>query len=186
MPLVGCHSSRSNDLSVHARTDSAGYVRRLQESSEEEEDKKSHAAIFEVKFGKKKKAEASITDSRERTTDTLFSDLESVALAIEGSDLDTLEDNYFVPTAKFIQDTNREATGDQIRPSKTTVLCMPSPPRAGNEVTFCVFDSFSKQYFNKCTTSRSMSLLEMPMRQHTSISLSRSTKICSILQLPSC
>ena len=55
--------------------------------------KKSHAAIFEVKFGKKKKAEASITNSRERTADTLFSDLESVALAIEGSDLNTLEDN---------------------------------------------------------------------------------------------
>ena len=31
---------------------------------------------------------------------------------------------------------------------------------------FCVFDSFSKQYFSKYTTSRSMSLLEMPMR-HT-------------------
>ena len=31
-----------------------------------------------------------------------------------------------------------------------------------------VFDSFfSKQYFSNCTTSSSMSLLEMPMRQHT-------------------
>ena len=29
-----------------------------------------------------------------------------------------------------------EATGDQIRSSKTTVLCVHSPPRAGNEVTF--------------------------------------------------
>ena len=43
--------------------------------------KNSHAAIFEVKFGKK--AEGSIIDSRERTADTLFSDLESIAFAIK-------------------------------------------------------------------------------------------------------
>ena len=50
----------------------------------------SHAAIFEVKFGKK--GEGAITDSRERK-------------AIEGSDLNTTED-HFVPTAKcIIQDT---------------------------------------------------------------------------------
>ena len=64
-----CHSSRSNDLSVHARNDSTGYVRLLWESSEDD-DKNTHAAIFEVKFGKK--AEEAITDSRERTGDTLF------------------------------------------------------------------------------------------------------------------
>ena len=56
--------------SVHARIDSTGYVRLLLESSEED-DKISHAAIFEVKFGKK--AEGAITDSRERKADTLFS-----------------------------------------------------------------------------------------------------------------
>ena len=43
--------------------------------------KGSHAAIFEVKFGQR--SEESSTDSRERTADTLFSDLESVALVIE-------------------------------------------------------------------------------------------------------
>ena len=37
----------------------------------------------------------------------------------------------------------------------------------------CVFDSFSKQYFSKYTTSRSMSLLEMPMRQHRNTSILR-------------
>ena len=90
---MGCHSSRSNDLSVHARIVSRGYVRLLWESSEEED----------KKFGKK--AEGVITDSRERTADTLFNDLECVALAIEGSDLNTTE-NSFVPTAKcIIQDT---------------------------------------------------------------------------------
>ena len=62
MALVGCHSSRSKDLSVYARIDSTGYVRFLWESSEED-DTKSHAAIFEVKFGEK--GEGVITDSRE-------------------------------------------------------------------------------------------------------------------------
>ena len=51
-----------------------------------------------------KKAEEATTDSRERTADTLFTDLESLALAFEGSDLNTIEDN-FVPTAKCIEDT---------------------------------------------------------------------------------
>ena len=67
--LVGCHSSRGNYLSVHARIDTTGYVRLLWESSEEE-DTNSHAANFQVKFGNK--AEGAITDSRERTADTLF------------------------------------------------------------------------------------------------------------------
>ena len=67
--LVGCHSSISKDLSVHVRICSTGwYVRLLWESSEGN-DKNAHAAIFEVKFGKMAEA---ITDSRERTADTLF------------------------------------------------------------------------------------------------------------------
>ena len=47
MVLVECHSSRSNDLSVHARFDSSRHVRLLWES---DDDKKGRAAIFEVKF----------------------------------------------------------------------------------------------------------------------------------------
>ena len=52
---------------------------------------------FEVKFDKK--SERVITDSRGRTADALFMNLESVALAIEGSDFSIPEDN-FVPTAR--------------------------------------------------------------------------------------
>ena len=74
---MGCHSSRSNDLSVHARVDSTGYVRLLWESSEED-DKKMQRFLEFVE-----KAEA---EPRERTDDSLFSDPESVALAVEGSD----------------------------------------------------------------------------------------------------
>ena len=49
---VGCHSSGSNDLPVHGRIDATGYVGLLWESSEDD-DKNTHASIFEVKFGKK-------------------------------------------------------------------------------------------------------------------------------------
>ena len=91
---MGCHSSRSNDLSVHARIDSTRYVRVLWESSEEDH---KNATIWE--FGKKTEAEP-----RERTADSLFSDLESVASAVEGGDLNTTEGN-FVPTARCIQHT---------------------------------------------------------------------------------
>ena len=53
-----------------------------------------------------KKLEGAISDSRERTADILFSDVGTVALAIEGSDFSITEDN-FVPTARCIQDTKK-------------------------------------------------------------------------------
>ena len=60
--FVGCHSSRSNDLSVHARNDSSGFFRLLWES---DDDRNGHAAIFEVKFGKT--PERAVEESRERS-----------------------------------------------------------------------------------------------------------------------
>ena len=93
--LGGCHSSRSTDLSVHAGIDSTRYVRLLWESLEED-DRNSHAAMYEIKFGNK--AEGVIAGPRERTAASVFNHLESVALAIEGSDLNITGDN-FVPTA---------------------------------------------------------------------------------------
>ena len=72
--LVRCHSSRSNDLSVYARFDSSGYVRLSWES---DDDKKGHAAIFEVKFGKRSNtATTQLPQSRERTAQQLFDDLD--------------------------------------------------------------------------------------------------------------
>ena len=144
--MVGCHSSRSNDPSVHARIDSTGYVRLLVESSEED-DKISHAAIFEVKFVKK--GEGAVTASRERKADALFNDL-----------------YHFVPTAKcIIQDTTGRqlATRSGLQRLRCSVChlhheqAMKSPLRV-------------RQFFSKCATPRSMSLLEMPMRQHTNTS----------------
>ena len=62
-------------------------------------DRSSHAAIFEVKFGQR--SDGLHTDSRERTADTLFSDLESVNLVIE----DIATKGNFVPTADCLRDT---------------------------------------------------------------------------------
>ena len=80
--LVGCPPSSSNDLSVHARIKSLGYIRLLWES---DDDRNGHAAIFEVKFGKT--SVRAVRESRERSAEELFADLESVASAVEGSDL---------------------------------------------------------------------------------------------------
>ena len=54
-----------------------------------------------MKFGRR--AEGTFNDSRERTADALFSDLECVALGVEGNDL---KDN-FVPTANCVRDTEK-------------------------------------------------------------------------------
>ena len=59
------------------------------------EDRNGHGAVFEVKFEKEPSAEQ------------LFADLESVALAVEGSDLSTTE-MPFEPTARCINDTNKK------------------------------------------------------------------------------
>ena len=101
--MVGFQSARDNDLSVQARIDSTSYVCLLWESSGEENEV-SNAAIFEVKFGKK--SERALADLHEKTADTLFTDLGTVAFVIESSDLSITEDN-FVPTATCIQDTKK-------------------------------------------------------------------------------
>ena len=93
--------AEANDSSVHARNDPTGYVRLLLESSEED-DKNTHAAIFDMRFGKK--AEEAVTDPRERKADSLFNDLEFVASAIVGNDSNN--DDY-VPTSKCVDDTKK-------------------------------------------------------------------------------
>ena len=57
--------------------------------------------FFDIKFGTI--AEGVIAEPRERTADSLLSDLESVALSVEGSYLGITEDN-FVPSARCIND----------------------------------------------------------------------------------
>ena len=59
---------------------------------------------MEVKIGQK--SERAFADLREKTVDTLLSDLGTVAFVIEGSDLSITEDNS-VPTARCFQDTKK-------------------------------------------------------------------------------
>ena len=124
--LVECHSNKGNYLSAHARIDSTGHVRRLLWESNDEEDTGSHATILEVKFGQR--SEGSNTDLRERTADTLFSDLESVALVIVGNDTKSNQ----IPTAHCLRDL-RDRQLLTIRSSKDTLLCMPYSPWTSNE-----------------------------------------------------
>ena len=100
--LVGCHSSRSNDLSVHARIDSSGYMRLWWES--DASNKNGPAAIFERKFGTKTNRATEI--SRERSAEQLFNDLVSVALVVESNDTSTSED-CFETTARVASMTPR-------------------------------------------------------------------------------
>ena len=143
--LVGCHSNKSNCLSVHTRIDSSGHVRLLWESNEEE-DKGLHAAIFEVKFGTK--AEGSFTDSRERTAGTLFSDLESVASAIEGVDP---KDNV-VPTANCVRDTKERRL--VTRSGIQCLRCCECHLHHQRAMRLVLFENSSIRCFNRCTTLR--------------------------------
>ena len=104
-------------MSVHARIDSTGFVRLLWESNGEANEF-SHAAIFEVNFGKK--SERAIADSREQTADTLFFDLGTVALVIVGSDL-SITEGQFCANGNMYSRHQEEATGDQIKYSETTM-----------------------------------------------------------------
>ena len=75
--------------------------------------KNSHAAIFEIKFGKM--AKEVIAGPRERTAASLFSDLEAVASVVECSDSNT--DDNFVPT-RCIQDTKERQLVTRSRPQR--------------------------------------------------------------------
>ena len=77
-------------MSIHARINSSGYIRPFWES--DVDDKNRPAAIFEVKLGKT--SERAVRESRERSAEQLFADPESVACAVEGSDLGPIEDTF--------------------------------------------------------------------------------------------
>ena len=128
---------------------------------------------------KKSKRSKVITESRERKADTLFW-WPGVCCISHWRQWPQHWGPFCAYGKMHDSRHHREATGDQIRSSKTMMFCMPAPPWAGNEVTFACSTVFQNG------TSASAPLLEMPMRQHTNTSKSTSTKMCTILQLPSC
>ena len=72
---------------------------------------------LEIKFGKTSGRAG--RESRERSAEQLFADLELVASAVDGSDFGTAH--------------KEEATGNQIWSSETRMLCMPTSPQVGDE-----------------------------------------------------
>ena len=86
-----------------------------------------------------------------------------------------------------LRDTReRQLTGNQIRSFKDTLLCMPYSSWTSNECAGFCSKVLQKRSFSRCTISRLMSLLEMPMLQHTNTTRIRSTKTCTILHLQLC
>ena len=177
--LVGCHSARSNDLSIRANFDSTGCVR-LRWQSIGEENEFSYAAIFEVKIGQK--SERTLADLRGQTADTLFSDL--VAIFIEGSDLSITEDSL-VPSARCFQDTKK---GKLVTRSNLQRLrcCVCHLHHEYTRSAPHRVRQFSKKYSTRTNTTGLMFLLEMPLRQLTGSSRGKKTKICTTPRLPSC
>ena len=83
-----------------------------------------------------KKTEGGMTDSREWTADTLYNDLESVALTIEGTNPNChwgRQDAY----DRIHSRHQEETTGDQIRSSKITMWRMSSSSKADDDRTYC-------------------------------------------------
>ena len=128
--IVGCHSSKSNDASFHARINSSRYIRLLWES--DDDDRKGHAAIFEIKSGKT--LERAVKKSRERSVQQLFAKLESVASAVEGSDLDT-DGASFEPTTRCINYTRKR----QLMTRSGLLRCcgMSSPAHVDHDFACC-------------------------------------------------
>ena len=159
--VLGCHSSRSNDLSVHARIDSSGYVSLLWESD----------AILEVKFGKRlETAMTQLSQTRERTAQQLFHQLENVALAVEGND-DSSES-----TSKSINDVKKRNLVTRSGLSRLRCcVCHIHPPPLGRE--------FLKTVLQKVCHFKIMLLQEMLSPQHTSTVRSKNAKTCIFLQL---
>ena len=113
-----------------------------------------------------RKAEEAITDSRERTADTPFTDLESLALALEGEGTDlNITDNRFVPTAKCIEDTNERQLVTRSGLQRRRCCFCHFHPEQAMKAPYRVRQFFAKVL--QTTLQPLMSLLEMPMRQHT-------------------
>ena len=78
-----------------------------------------------------------------------------------------------------------KATGDQIRSSRITVLCMSSPSRASNESALPCSTIRRKSIQEGTTLQESCHCRRKSMRQHTDTTRDRSAKICTIPRLPS-
>ena len=176
--LVGCHSARGNNLSAHKRIDSTGRVRLLWESNDEK-NRGSDAAIFEVKFGQR--SEGPHTDSRERTADTLSGNLENVAEVLEEN---TTKSN-FIPTTDCLRDTReRHLVTRSGLPRIRCCVCHLHHERAMNAPGSLL--KFFKKVLQQVYNFKVDIVAGDANSQLTSTFEDRSTKICTTPRLPSC
>ena len=80
----------------------------------------------------------------------------------------------------------RKTTGNQIRSSKTSVFCIPSPPRAGNEVTFACSTVFQNSTSASTLLQGRCHCWRCQCGSIQILPKSSSTKICTILRLLLC
>ena len=157
--LMGFDSSRSNDLSVHARIVSTGMSGSCGNQMKTT-NVNTHAAM-DVKFGSK--SEGAIAVSSKRTADMLCNDLESVAMVIEGTNSDSLKTiSYLRPTASKTPRRGNWPPGPVFK-DYGVVYAISTTSRQW--LYLLLFDSFSERSIRGYTISRSMSLLEMPTWQ---------------------
>ena len=137
---MGCHLSRSNDLSVHTRFDSTGYVRLLWESIEEENELSPCSGFWSLA-----KSEKVFAGSRGRTSDAHFETwsrfhqpLKAAISALLRTILCLLEDVFGTPRKGNWWPDH-------------AMLCRPSPSKASDESTLSC-SIVSRKGTQGCTT----------------------------------
>ena len=151
--------------------------------AESDDDRNGHAAIFEIKFGKT--SERAVKESRERSSEQHFTDLEFVALDVEGSDVGTGGDP-FEPTARCINDTRkRKQVTKSGLPRLTCCVCHLHHKWAMNSLA-AVRDFFKTVLQQVYHFKVDVIAGDANAAAHKYYKKSKSAKICTIPQLPSC
>ena len=102
-------------------------------------------------------------------------------MVIEGTSSETTDDNI-LPTARCIRDT-KERRMVTITCFQRLRCCVCHLCHKAMNALAAVGQLFKRVLYKKCTTLRSMSSLEMPVRQRTGITKSKNIKTCTTSQL---
>ena len=121
---------------------------------------KNACSDFWNKFGRK--TEGAMTDSRERTSETLFLIWSLLHWSLKISIPMSLRTTIRIRQNSFKTSRRDNWWSDQVFKDYDMMYVISFISRRW--LLLLLFNSFSRQYFNKYNTSRSMSLLEMSIR----------------------
>ena len=126
--LVGCHSNKSNGMSIHARINSSGYIRPFWES--DVDDKTDLPQSLKSNLARRQKE-----PSGNRASDLLSNSLliQSPLHALWKAATSVQLRTPFEPTASCIYDTRKGQLVSRSGLPRKRLLCMPSTPQAGIE-----------------------------------------------------